>query len=1327
MKRKTLAPRIVSAIAAILLVFGLMPVTALATAASGPAARIGEAAQRSDADIDAAIAQMLAQGDYVEGEAIVCYLDASAADSGFVAQPADADELLAEADPLSTVTAEQYAAATDGAEAPADADDPNPAANAPSGTLMAQAVDGDEEVAVAVVRESGMSTEALLRQLLHDPQVLSAEPNYVMQLEDADQGGDSPANEGSPIGTGATADLTGYQWFSSGAASAIPQLPDARNPGIRVPNWNDPATENAGGVVVIMDSGVDFTHPDLAGVMYRFSPELQAQLGCGEYGYAPSRADKTDVRDGRGHGTHCAGIVAAQWNGRGVSGVANGAKICAVSIAQSVEDSSYTYDAIIAAYDFAIRAAQAGVDIRAINRSMSSSPTNNADAAVIQAAGEAGIVSCIASGNNSVDFETGFDDTSVCQQSPYVLRVDASKQQDDKAWFSNYGAHITDVFAPGAGILSTIPTNLSSLWRYFPQADPDPLHQETSFDDALPTVSLGDYDGQNLQKIDFAAADIGADGDGRSIKGTVSVRLGIQSFLFIDLPVDGLDDGSVQDASVAFLGNGVGARDARLDVLLSNDEYTSLRREGENRSQNVLNSWSYAAFHVDDPSVLGEGIKRITDDQGRECIRLRLMSQFYTQSFRQGTQADVEIYLDQIAIGKAGNQALLPYQHMNGTSMAAPCVSGCAAVVSSGVQAADPAERAAQTVRILKGAVHQAEGYQGFCKQNGQVDLGLLGSTDSYAPVLETAQVVNGELTLKGAYFGQAGTLSAGGTELETTSWSDGSISAPWPSDLSSGLVSVAVAASNGTEARRAFMVDASAPSDVALYERDLAPLTLYPEGDYEIGVPNSIAATDGGSLFAASVATDGVIATATHCLLRSDDAGASWTSVALPQSLKTVSLAAGGGKLYVLGATPAVDTAATEYWHLYSMDIEQGTFEHLASYDAQEGTEVTTASALAYAAGNLFIVDCFVSYDWSSGKPSHMRVRAFDEEYTPVGRFLLEHEYQPTGFYGTPMVSVEGNSIYVCGLQGWVTPDYDNHNYCLERVDVADDGSLSSTDLSAAFDGLDGSLESSDICMVATDHGLFLVGRTLDGLLPEGAQRTDTFVMRPGTTTFAPYHRTLSYAPAYNLAGVYADGWLYAYGTSEYEETPVFGRATRAGDDHQWGETSYTWTEDLSQATAAHTCTICGHVESKTVDTTSAVTKEPTETAAGTRTYTAEFGVSWAQAQTKDVEIPKLAPVPPGPEPQPDPEPDPDPTPAPDPDPDPDNGNKGGGSGQKKGGSTTPSTADTAQVRGTVASSTPHTADPLPPFGLLALAMLAVGAVLPLLLSLLETSKDGR
>ena len=120
------------------------------------------ASERSEEGIDELVEQMLSAGDYVEGEAIVCYLPTDGNEI-----TVQASSLLAGAEHLLAVTTRQYAEAT-GEALPATEE----------GVLTTQSADASVEM--VFVHSDETSTDQLLRELLEDPQVLSAEPNLAL-------------------------------------------------------------------------------------------------------------------------------------------------------------------------------------------------------------------------------------------------------------------------------------------------------------------------------------------------------------------------------------------------------------------------------------------------------------------------------------------------------------------------------------------------------------------------------------------------------------------------------------------------------------------------------------------------------------------------------------------------------------------------------------------------------------------------------------------------------------------------------------------------------------------------------------------------------------------------------------------------------------------------------------------------------------------------------------------------------------------------------------------------------------------------------------------
>lgn len=173
-------------------------------------------------------------------------------------------------------------------------------------------------------------------------------------------------------------------------------------------------------IVAVLDMGVDYENPDLADVVYHFSESEQQLLRCGEWGYN-SMGDSIDgvpvpLTKGMDHGTHCAGIVGASWDGHGISGVASNVRIVAIQIgivgrATSLADS-------LRGFEFVKRANDLGINIQITSSSWGlHRSTLSLDAAVRELGENYGIVSVFSAGNNGVD-----DALSEVNVSQYVDR-----------------------------------------------------------------------------------------------------------------------------------------------------------------------------------------------------------------------------------------------------------------------------------------------------------------------------------------------------------------------------------------------------------------------------------------------------------------------------------------------------------------------------------------------------------------------------------------------------------------------------------------------------------------------------------------------------------------------------------------------------------------------------------------------------------------------------------------------------------------------------------------------------------------------------------------
>jgi thermitase len=211
-------------------------------------------------------------------------------------------------------------------------------------------------------------------------------------------------------------------------------------------------------VVAVLDSGVDYTHPDLAGNMWHRPADLEMyfddEVGVVDdsEGYSAVEYER-DPMDENGHGTHCAGIVGAEGdNGLGITGVNWKVEIMPLKFMGRGGFGS-TKDAI-EAINYVIARKKDGVNVRVISASWGSQSRSKALEDVIRKAGEADILFVAAAGNDGADadrrphYPSGY-------KLPNVLSVAALDRRDELASFSNYGAKGVHVAAPGKEILST--------------------------------------------------------------------------------------------------------------------------------------------------------------------------------------------------------------------------------------------------------------------------------------------------------------------------------------------------------------------------------------------------------------------------------------------------------------------------------------------------------------------------------------------------------------------------------------------------------------------------------------------------------------------------------------------------------------------------------------------------------------------------------------------------------------------------------------------------------------------------------------------------------
>jgi thermitase len=211
-------------------------------------------------------------------------------------------------------------------------------------------------------------------------------------------------------------------------------------------------------VVAVLDSGVDYTHEDLAPNIWvrpaSLAPYHDNELGTIDdvNGY-DAIDNSSDPMDENGHGTHCAGIIGAEGsNDVGISGVNWKVRIMPLKF-MNAGGYGTTKDAI-EAINYVIDRKKAGVNVRIISASWGSTQRSRALEDIIRKAYENDILFVAAAGNASTNNDRRPHYPS-SYNVPNVISVAALDRYDHLASFSNYGVKSVAIAAPGVDILST--------------------------------------------------------------------------------------------------------------------------------------------------------------------------------------------------------------------------------------------------------------------------------------------------------------------------------------------------------------------------------------------------------------------------------------------------------------------------------------------------------------------------------------------------------------------------------------------------------------------------------------------------------------------------------------------------------------------------------------------------------------------------------------------------------------------------------------------------------------------------------------------------------
>ncbi|HEX8501554.1 MAG TPA: S8 family peptidase, partial [Pyrinomonadaceae bacterium] len=220
-----------------------------------------------------------------------------------------------------------------------------------------------------------------------------------------------------------------------------------------LPAWQA-ATGSAATLIAVLDSGVDFTHPDLRANEWNNPREQENGRDDDRDGYVDDLhgwdfvADGAAVTDVSGHGTAVAGIIAAEGNnGVGTSGVMWRAGLMSLRVLDS--NGAGDVAAAVEAIDYAV-----AHGAQVINCSWGTGAPSESLREALARAGAAGVVVVASAGNAGRDV-----DAAPYYPASYglsnVISVAATDAADRLASWSNWGAAGVKVAAPGVGVLTT--------------------------------------------------------------------------------------------------------------------------------------------------------------------------------------------------------------------------------------------------------------------------------------------------------------------------------------------------------------------------------------------------------------------------------------------------------------------------------------------------------------------------------------------------------------------------------------------------------------------------------------------------------------------------------------------------------------------------------------------------------------------------------------------------------------------------------------------------------------------------------------------------------
>lgn len=551
----------------------------------------------------------------------------------------------------------------------------------------------DKTLYVSEVSSNTYSTEELINKLDRKAYVVSVEPDYIQNLTSLTE--DTYSEE---------------QWYLDNGSHF-----QGSSNGISYRSTMSKTKKNTP-VIAVMDTGINYEHEDLAGRMWN-NPYLSKGLpGIHGYDFTNNNAYCMDVL---GHGTHCAGVIAAEAdNQKGIAGISN-AQLMALKVFDT-EGKTRNSD-IVEALNYIIQAKQAGANIVAVNCSWGGGTSSYAMSALVHQIGADGTLFVFAAGNDSVNHDISYfscpydlyqGEYAIPDNRNFIIITGASDPYDNACSFSDYGKEDVDLFAPGDRILSTYCED-----NYFPgigskNKTPDQTGHFLTFDSETDCQKL--YTDKDLGIPVQAKADLHytREKDFQEAPNSGSLQWTID-----------LDDSMSFKEKENYL---------YLDVTDTNPDVTANYYVsmilGDTDTDGRF-TWSHVVKKSSGPYG-SENNRFYQRDDGR--IFFKILG-IVSSGRSTGTS---RYYIDHIGISvqDPDTSQFGQYELMKGTSMAAPMVTGAVALLSE----IYPEDSVTHRRERLLACVRTTAGVTGKCSTNGVLDLSRM---DSYTPSVNTSVI----------------------------------------------------------------------------------------------------------------------------------------------------------------------------------------------------------------------------------------------------------------------------------------------------------------------------------------------------------------------------------------------------------------------------------------------------------------------------------------------------------------------------------------------------------------------------------------------------------